>query len=247
MHRAPTVLAMDCVLAGAETHRGRPLNWVVRALMEEMAPMLAAVEAIWRWIEANLSTAISAGAGTFAGAFLAFRFERNYKEHKDQTASLLAGKKAQFALASQISLLKNLRKNYLVTHKSDPDRALMMTPITIHSRPGSIDLDSLAFFLDDEGAEVLGNLVTADQRFGSALGTLEQRNRVHEQAQRVLASTSPPVLDKATFAILTNLTDALYAGVDDAISTHEQEQERLTKYLQRRFPKGKVLSVEYKY
>jgi hypothetical protein len=29
MHRGRTVLAMDCVLAGAETHRARPLNSVV--------------------------------------------------------------------------------------------------------------------------------------------------------------------------------------------------------------------------
>ena len=29
-HRGHTVLAMDCVLAGAEAHRGRPLNSVVR-------------------------------------------------------------------------------------------------------------------------------------------------------------------------------------------------------------------------
>jgi hypothetical protein len=29
-HRGRTVLAMDCVLAGAEWHRGRPLNSIVR-------------------------------------------------------------------------------------------------------------------------------------------------------------------------------------------------------------------------
>jgi hypothetical protein len=28
-HRGRTVLAMDCALAGAETHRGRPLNAIV--------------------------------------------------------------------------------------------------------------------------------------------------------------------------------------------------------------------------
>jgi hypothetical protein len=30
MHCGRAVLAMDCVLAGAEAHRGRPLNSVVR-------------------------------------------------------------------------------------------------------------------------------------------------------------------------------------------------------------------------
>jgi len=30
IYRGRTVLAMDCVLAGAEGQRGRPLNWVVR-------------------------------------------------------------------------------------------------------------------------------------------------------------------------------------------------------------------------
>jgi hypothetical protein len=30
VHRGRTVLAMDCALAGAEQHRGRPLNSIVR-------------------------------------------------------------------------------------------------------------------------------------------------------------------------------------------------------------------------
>ena len=34
MHRGRTVLAMDCALAGAETHRGRPLNSVVSRLLK---------------------------------------------------------------------------------------------------------------------------------------------------------------------------------------------------------------------
>jgi hypothetical protein len=33
-HRGRAVLATDCVLAGAETHRGRPLNSVVRSHVE---------------------------------------------------------------------------------------------------------------------------------------------------------------------------------------------------------------------
>ena len=33
VHRGRTVLAMDCVLAGAQKHRGRPLNSVVRRHM----------------------------------------------------------------------------------------------------------------------------------------------------------------------------------------------------------------------
>jgi hypothetical protein len=32
VHRGRTVLAMDCALAGAESHRGRPVNSVVRHL-----------------------------------------------------------------------------------------------------------------------------------------------------------------------------------------------------------------------
>ena len=37
MHRGRTVLAMDCALAGAQWHRGRPLNSVVRAQKSAVA------------------------------------------------------------------------------------------------------------------------------------------------------------------------------------------------------------------
>jgi hypothetical protein len=40
-HRGRTVLAMDCVLAGAETRHGRPLNSVVRRLMRSIGYLLS--------------------------------------------------------------------------------------------------------------------------------------------------------------------------------------------------------------
>ena len=47
MHRGCTVLAMDCVLAGAEMHRGRPLNSVVRQHSREPACQLELFSSSW--------------------------------------------------------------------------------------------------------------------------------------------------------------------------------------------------------
>ena len=193
--------------------------------MDTFPPLASAALRIWVWIVANLSTAIAAGAGTFAGAYLAFRFERGYKEKKEQSMNLLAGKKAQFALMSQITLLKNLRKNYLDPRKADANRELMLTPVSVHARPISLDLASLQCFLEDDGAEILNKLIVAEQRFGSCLGILEQRNQRHEQAQCQLAATN--TLDPARHAILKDLTNALYDGVDDALILTKSRSKHL--------------------
>lgn len=47
MHRGRTVRAMDCVRAGAEWQRGRPLNWIVRHRRIEMRFPRAQIA--WAW------------------------------------------------------------------------------------------------------------------------------------------------------------------------------------------------------
>lgn len=213
--------------------------------MDFIGLLSTAAFALWAWIEENLSTGLAAGAGTLAGAYLAFHFERVYKERKELSANLLAGKKAQFALMAQISLLRNLKKNYLDARRTDPDRALMLTPLSVHAPAQLLDFNSFQFFFEDDGAELLSKLLVAEQRFISCLGTLEQRNQRHEQAQIEIAKTNG--LAAPRHAILKDLTDALYAGVDDSIETHEKQIVALTQYLRQRFPKGKVQNVEYLY
>jgi len=201
------------------------------------------IRGTWAWIESNASTIFSAGAGTYAGAYLAFHFERRYRERKETAQRLLGGKMAQFTLMSQITLLKNLKKNYLDPRSTDPTRELTLTPVSIHTRPGSLDLEKLQFFLEDDGAEVLNRLILAEQRFGTCLGTLEQRNQSHHDAQQQISATG--TVDRASLQILLDLTNALYVNVDDTIKYHEKQIDALTHYLKKRFPKARPLTIEY--
>jgi len=61
MHRGRTVLAMDCVLAGAEAHRGRPLNSAVRHHEMSVAVTIALIVGI-----VVLACAAVAGVGIWA-------------------------------------------------------------------------------------------------------------------------------------------------------------------------------------
>ena len=45
----------------------------------DIAPdVITALQVVWQFLSENWATFVSAGAGTFAGAYLAFKFERDY-------------------------------------------------------------------------------------------------------------------------------------------------------------------------
>jgi len=91
-----------------------------------------------------------------------------------------------------------------------------------------MDIDSLLFILDEEEAGLLSELIIADEKFQSVLGTIEARNNVHTDFQQRAAKIGiQNALDKATEAALRDLTDSLYDSVEDSIKTNMELFENL--------------------
>ena len=195
-------------------------------------------------VRQNAATMFSALFGTFFGAWFAFAFGKRHESKKEREAEISAGKRAQFAIITQLTALKNMRKQYLDPQRNDPDRALTLTPFSIHAKFPQLDIDALGFMLNDEGAQLLYELMISEHRFITLIGVLEQRNQRHEQMQHKVGSAGQG-LGHATVQILRDMTDSLYGLSDDAIKSHEEGFEKLKIYLQKRFADSKGLAVEY--
>jgi len=184
---------------------------------------------------------------TFIGAWIAFQLQKHHERKKERLSNIAAGKSAQFAIVTQLNSLKNIHKQYLSPLERDTDRALKLTPFSVHAEFPQLNLESLQFMLEGEGAQLLNELMISEHRFVTLLGSLEQRNIRHEQMQRRLAVEGDAALDAATVQILKDMTDSIYGLTDDAIKSHTQGVNKLKEYLEKRFSGSKGLSVEFIY
>lgn len=188
---------------------------------------------------------------TFFGAWAAFQFQKRWEQTKQLTQDLRSGKRAQFALASQFQALNNLNNQYLSEHRDDPDRYLNLHPLTVHLEFQKVDIDSLLFVLDTDNPDLLNEIMLAQNNFQTAMGVLEQRNNYHSNFQHKAAQIGDAALDKATDAILRDMTDHLYGIFEDALRLNKEAGNKLGNFLgeyislknriKRRFAKKKTI------
>ena len=211
--------------------------------MEWLAYLIAK---IGTWLSENLPAALAAMFGTFFGAWFAFLFQRQHQKQLRLKAALSAGRQAQFALIAQLNSMQNIREHYLKPKEKDESRHLTLTPFQVLVDLPRAPLNDLAFFLEDDGSDVLNKAMLAEHRFFTFVAHLEQRNQRHEKMQRTVAQVGPVAgIDDATAAILKDMTDSLYGLSEDVVKYHEQSINAIRAYLKKRFPNEAVLAFEY--
>src|SRR5258705_12116133 len=112
---------------------------------------------------------LTAVLGTAFGALLAFYFERTRARAKDRAANLAACKRAQVILSSYVNGLEAIRRQVLEPRKDDKDRHLTIKPYPLLIQFLSLDIASLTFMLDGDGAQVVNGLIVTEQQFRTAL------------------------------------------------------------------------------
>ncbi|WP_424947045.1 hypothetical protein [Candidatus Spongiihabitans sp.] len=192
----------------------------------------------------------------FFGAWSALQFQKSWEKSKQITYELRSGKRAQFALMSQHQVLISLNKQYLSEWRDDSDRHLKLHPLTASLEFQKVDIDSLLYILDTNDPDLLNEVMVAQQSFQTAMGVLEKRNKYHTDFQQRAAKIGDAALDKATVAILGDMTNHLYTTYEDALRLNKEAAKKLEIYLKdyvslkksihRKFSKRKTLRYEEK-
>jgi len=205
------------------------------------------LEGLTQLIRENTGTLLSALFGTFIGAYLAFFFERRHTDKKERSTQISAAKLAQFAITEWLNVAKNMKRNVLDEKRNDSKRHLTLTPFSLLSQFPSLNVDSLIFMLEGEGAQLLNELILSEHKFRTLLGAINQRNQRHELMQHQVATLGPTALDDATLAILKDMTDSIYDLCDDTLSGLQESFDKLHCYIEKKFPGIKALSLDFKY
>ena len=198
-------------------------------------------------ISENITIALSALFGTFLGAYLAFFFERRHIDKKERDTQISAAKHAQFAIVAQHTAVKNMKEQVLDPQRDNPQRHLTLKPFSVLAQLPNLNIDSLVFMLEGEGAQLLNELMITEQKFRTLLGALDQRNQRHELMQRQIAKSGLNAFDDATVTILKDMTDSIFGLSDDALSGLQESFEKLRIYIEKKFAGSKALSSDFKY
>jgi hypothetical protein len=198
-------------------------------------------------IRENVKIMLSALFGTFVGAYLAFIFERRHTDNKERDLQISAAKRAQFAITAQLNVVINMKEQVLDPQRDDPQRHLTLKPFSVLTKLPSLNVDSLVFMLEDEGAQLLNELMISEHKFQTLLGALDQRNKRHELMQQQIAKSGHAAIDDATVAILKDMTDSIFGFCDDMLSDFPKSFEKLSAYIEKKFAGIKALTLDLDY
>jgi hypothetical protein len=126
--------------------------------------------------------ALTALGSSFAGAYFAFKWNRDREDEKMLDSRVEACNKAIFVLSQQLRVLRNFQTQYVEPHRSSKYRHFEMLPIIPLDTTGlHLDPGSLAFLLETEARDIPGLVAVENARFHSAVSAIAERSEMHRR------------------------------------------------------------------
>lgn len=225
-----------------------PMHWTSLAIATAVSP---------DWVGAATQL-ITAVVGTFAGAFLAFRYETRHRAKQEEATQITKGQQALFTLVAQINTLENLNTQHLAALRNDPGRDLKLLPIAVGHQVPVCDVSSLMFLIRDD-AQLLASLLNGQQSIDTLFYTIQERNRYHTEFQdrmgsyeraggRLPAELTAEILEqvagKNIVRTLMHLTAIVFDGYEHTREKVHSNFAALRDTLKRRFPDAKFLKFD---
>lgn len=195
---------------------------------------------------------------TLVGALAAFALAAWREKRRERDQRIQSFKSSLFVLLMQRTFLRNLKGQYLDPMRDHPIRAYTLHPSVAHVVPAeSLNLDSLAFLLVVEQAELVNHLLVAQARYQSVIALLEARNAAHASFQDKLEAVHASrqltqgtlddirsIAGKALSARLEPMSDELFGFTDEAIETNRAVYVAAVAAFRQMFPGAAMFGVE---
>lgn len=212
----------------------------------------------WNVFFTSYFPALATLVAAFLGAKYAFQFQKDKEKEDNKRRNIINGKIAIFNMMQMTSVLRNFQKQVIDPVRDRPTCFLEMRPTThLEKNTITLNIETLYFLLDTDDRNLLGELVTEEARYQSALDAINERSRFHEQEVQ-------PVLDRANFvqpgnysvaqieqalgnrlySTLRNATDQVIDHVDSTILSLKLCADKLTASLKTQYPKETIISFE---
>ena len=194
----------------------------------------------------------------FYGAKYAFKFQKDKEKKDTKRRNVVNGNTAIFNMMRMTSTLRNVQRQIIDPGRDRPVRFLQMQP-TLHLINDDIKLniETLYFLLETDDRNLLGELVTEEARYQSALDAINERSRLHREEVQPLLERAGIVeggdyslaqIEKALgnrlYITMQQATEQAIDHVDNTVVSLKQVADKLRTSLKKEFPNEKIIGFE---
>jgi len=194
----------------------------------------------------------SAAAGALLGSLSAFYLgvlqQRRDKKQRDHVAIL----RTYYALSSQWNILEGLRKDFLEPYREVPKRFLKMPIFYSFDRHLPVPFDDLGFLATSDDPNRLHEILIAEQKFETVIGSLKMRNQKLEEFYR-LPTTKVHEFDFESGSgriegeirelfILKQSTEIIFETVEEALKKLSEEMQTVEEFTKRYFKDKRAIT-----
>lgn len=198
----------------------------------------------------------------FLGAWFAFMLQNLKDKNKEKDQNSQALNRVQINLVQQLNNLAIFNKDFLLPNTAHPIRwfAVPAAPYRNYKNL-RIDAGTLAFLVESGHAQLIMEILVAEEMFHETMNVINLRSEVHvDRLQPKLEEigfeegrpyNKPPMeferlLGARLVGELKRFTENLYSSTETAIKTHEDLIKRIKEVGKELFPDKRTLSFEYK-
>lgn len=192
----------------------------------------------------------------FLGAWLAFRFQNKREDDIRQRENYESANRAIFLLARFANELEITKRQIIDPFRNRSDVALAIPAVLIPDYSDhKFDIANLAFLLQSEYADLLGELIVEETRFHQAIQAVQFRSNIHiQQVQPILEKAGvvegqdylwediKKVLGMRVYTSLERATKDAIHHVDGTIISAKEIANKLTKASKVLFPNKNVIT-----
>lgn len=176
--------------------------------------------------------------GTWFGARLAFKYDKNLKIEEREDKEIELAKYVQFVVISHIHIVKNTWIQYLQPHEQNTvNRHLLLKRYDFITSP-SVDFSRLSFMADKDWLSILYDLFLHERKFLNFIDSLNKRSEFYNKYWEEI----PDSKEKQEF--IKSLTDNIYDSYLPIEKSNQEFFSRFRVYLDKKYPKQKFLSIE---
>jgi hypothetical protein len=202
--------------------------------------------------------ALATLVAAFYGARYAFQFQKDKEKEDINKRNLVNGNSAIFNIMRMTTTLRNIQKQIIDPARNLPVRYIQMRP-TLHLMDDAIrlNIESLYFILETDERNILGELVTEEERYRTALIVINERSRLHiEEIQPLLEQSglveggdySPARIEEALgnrlHITIQQATEQAINHVDDTVVSLQQVADKLRTSLKKVYPDEIIIGFE---
>lgn len=212
----------------------------------------------WDVLLTSYVPALATLVAAFYGAKYAFQFQRAKEKDDEKKRNVINSNAAIFTLIRMICTLRDIQKQVIEPARNVPFRFIQMRPALRFIKDEiELNIESMYFLLETEDKTLLSELVMESDRYHSAIGTYNERSRIHrEDVQPLLeragfvqggiysSETIKTMLGDRLYITIQQATDATIEQVDETLISLNIFADKLRTCLKKQYPDETIIRFE---